>query len=1858
MSSKLACWIRMTASGRRVPRLGLASIAGVVLFLTMGPFGLRPLPAHANDPAFNTVHPFGNNEQVLDVAVGDLNGDGALDLVAGNNGQNYVYLSDGLGNFASAQPFGDTARTEGVAVGDLNGDGALDLIVSNNTAQDYVYLNDGSGAFHAGSVDCAAPPANVRCFGGDSENTWSAAVGDLNGDGVLDVVVGSYPTSQQNRVYFNDGAGSLSLASSLPNPGRTESVALGDLNGDGALDLIVGNADHQDQPNLVYLNDGSGGFDLGSPFGDKDWTTSVALGDLNCDGALDLVVANYHQQNVVYLNDGSGSFDAGTPFGLTESATDVALGDLNNDGALDVVVGRYGNQNRFYLNDGSGTLDSGTPFGGRDITTGVAVGDLNGDGALDLVVGNDTHRGLVYLNDGAAPLVSDNPVGNPDASRSMAVGDLDGDGALDLVVGNWGQQNVVYLNNGSGSFPSSSPFGTADQTRSVALGDLDGDGALDLVVGNLGQNYAYLNDGTGTFGPGAPFGGSDDTEDVALGDLDGDGDLDLVVGNWGQQDLVYLNGGAGDFATGIPFGSPDGTLGLALGDLDGDGDLDLVVGNWLQQNRVYSNVGGGTFTPGCFFGDVVSTEDVAVGDLNGDGWLDLIAGNWGEHNRIYMNDGLGVFGSGSSFGGWSDTLSVAIGDIDGDGALDLVVGNDGQNYVYLNDGAGNFASGIPSGGEDNTQGVALGDLNADGALDLVVGNDSQQNQVYLNGARLTAHPANNAPYLTVTRPLTTGNADFYSTPVVLDSRTISLPYTLFDPEANIVGRISAFYSLDGGGRWLPAVATADTITTNLAASSWPTGTSHVFGWDIYASGVFGQSDNVVVRLAAYPQPVYTGITVTYRYTNSVAGPYQWAYAAAATFPFRVRGTQVRVVSGTTPVANALVYRLPAGQSSGGTLLADGSGTPFRTDRQGYLQGRGEMEPGDRLLAMAPVTASESYMLYHTNGTPTEMGLDAYTVTQAGVQTLTVSADRPLLLFDLDVSLEWDAHNDPTYLQQLEFDLKRASQHLYDFTDGQVALGEVIVHQNADYWLPSHVVVQATNRLRPLAIQGGIVLTTTVDPQHADIVYDIGQVRMGATWNRYGSPGYTPSGDWPLALAHELSHYLLFQDDVYMGLNDDGLLIPVDTCSGSAMGDMYDPDNTEFIYDEGHWADACADSLANRTLGRTEWETLRLWYPELVTPTVANPGPSLMPFDVTEVTLLDPITPTAALADPTFFIDYAYGEVGSSNARAFLLRDETIAVEGYDYVIDLGSPLGGQNRVLARGTQPGDRLCVFDPSLYQYGCEVVAVGDDRLGLERDQAWKPVIQLSPITSQTLRVEVGGLPATLTIQARLYPEYGFGGQTLTLAHSGDTYSATFQLLYPAMVGHVQVWVDETASEANPRRETIVAYTVGGNPGGDRSAWPASRGLWPASRGLWPASRGLWPASRGLWAPLVSPNGQMILFTENPSHFDVGELYTIQSMAGLPDLPEGKTVIGEGYRLVASPAVTRVLTGSISFQYHSADVLLEGADEEELTIHFWDDGIWQALPTVRAPYYNLASAPGQGAGVYALLAGVTTPHVESTSPSAATNDVTTTLTVHGHGFLSPVELALVGPAATHVLPIVSVSPVALTAVVTKALPAREYQVIVTNRNEPGGGVISPTPGVFVLYEPADACFYDTFESGAGKWQRDGDWAIAVLPQNQRSMTDSPEGNYDGATPPAVTQTTHITSQPFSLSGCPAPMLSFRHDYVIAHVGASQDAGLVEISADGGATWTELGSYSGGGVYGPVHVPALESSEWTNAEWKDVTIDLSAFTGTVQLRFGLLVDRDVSDKGWVIDDVTVHSGPSSSPLEKRAFLPLVLKDH
>ncbi len=365
--------------------------------------------------------------------------------------------------------------------------------------------------------------------------------------------------------------------------------------------------------NRLYLNNGSGLFTdcTGSISFDDDWTKSVALGDIDGDGDLDAVAGNYGDSwyvkyNWVYINDGQGMLHAEPdriPIASEETAS-VALGDVDNDGDLDLFVGHdwVGQRDRLYINNGNGWfLDASQLMPAGAITLCVVFGDVDGDEDLDIFRGTGLGgQSALYLNDGTGRFSNaTNQIPSDSATtQAVAIGDVDGDYDLDLFLGNRYDLCNLYLNDGTGVFSDATnqipPIG--DDIHGVALGDVDGDGDLDAFLAS-GQDRLFLNDGTGVFSDATSQVPDDsfDSNSVILGDLDNDGDLDAFLVNdtrpGNRENTLYLNDGTGQFidATILVATSNDSAYAAALGDLDADGDLDAFIGK-SSQNRVLFNL--------------------------------------------------------------------------------------------------------------------------------------------------------------------------------------------------------------------------------------------------------------------------------------------------------------------------------------------------------------------------------------------------------------------------------------------------------------------------------------------------------------------------------------------------------------------------------------------------------------------------------------------------------------------------------------------------------------------------------------------------------------------------------------------------------------------------------------------------------------------------------------------------------------------------------------------------------------------------------------------------------------------------------------------------------------------------------------------------------------------------------------------------------------------------------------------------------------------------------------------------------------------------------------------------------------------
>jgi len=306
----------------------------------------------------------------------------------------------------------------------------------------------------------------------------------------------------------------------------------------------------------------------------------VALGDVDGDGDLDAVAANFDAGAIVWINDGDGRFtDSGQRLAR---GVYVALADFDGDGALDVLLGSWDVPASVWWNDGRGTFTKGV-FPSVTGCFAFGVGDLNGDARPDIYVGTVT-ADRVILNAGDRKFTATRQFLGNGPTAGVALGDMDGDGDLDVVAAGWDEVGRVWANDGAGNLTQLCQIDAVTlHVHGAVLADIDGDRDLDCffaIAGRISDRSVWLNDGTGRLTPAGYDLGTDLQQGIAVADLDLDGDLDiaLAIGAGGTPlpSRVWLRQEDGFVDSGLRLG--EGFAGgVAAGDLDGDGDEDLFI---------------------------------------------------------------------------------------------------------------------------------------------------------------------------------------------------------------------------------------------------------------------------------------------------------------------------------------------------------------------------------------------------------------------------------------------------------------------------------------------------------------------------------------------------------------------------------------------------------------------------------------------------------------------------------------------------------------------------------------------------------------------------------------------------------------------------------------------------------------------------------------------------------------------------------------------------------------------------------------------------------------------------------------------------------------------------------------------------------------------------------------------------------------------------------------------------------------------------------------------------------------------------------------------------------------------------------
>lgn len=651
-------------------------------------------------------------------ALGDLDNDGDLDLVVGESDGVFNYyentgtaqapvfsLQTGAANPLDGQ---DVGQDSNATLGDLDGDGDLDLFSGDFDGAYFYFENTGTPDSPAFTQRTGA--ANPLDGVGLGSIVSAALMVDLDGDGDLDALLFDGST----LAYFENTGTPTSpvfVRNDAENPlaGPTDGLGLqlrptlGDLDADGDFDVFVGSHGGD----IGYLENVVPAFviEATSPAANTVNVARSANVSATFDAAPTAASTTPHTFIVRGDQTGerAGSVSIGGQTATFDPTLDFKPGELVTVTATSGVQSTQGDALipyswQFTAATGVGSLSFATADTVATRSSQILVpADLDGDGDLDLVASStspttvywlewngvdfDAPQQIVLFNTGGAGVVP------------LDVGDIDGDGDLDVLARDpFDDQTFVFENDGGADPTFSQRFVRGGDDYFFELVDIDRDGTLDMVVPFEGSIVTLINDGTGTFTQrGSPAVGSITiTRSLAHGDLDGDGDLDLIVAarDWVRS---YANNGDGTYAAGVEItAAATRDFRADLADVDGDGALDLVVGTATLESGIvwYAGRGNGTFGTAQTVSTTLTTlGQIRVADLDGDGDMDVIGADFAEDEILfYANDGAGTFAAGVQLIALDFAVGFGLADFDGDADLDLVAGSFSERIVAYGQG--------------------------------------------------------------------------------------------------------------------------------------------------------------------------------------------------------------------------------------------------------------------------------------------------------------------------------------------------------------------------------------------------------------------------------------------------------------------------------------------------------------------------------------------------------------------------------------------------------------------------------------------------------------------------------------------------------------------------------------------------------------------------------------------------------------------------------------------------------------------------------------------------------------------------------------------------------------------------------------------------------------------------------------------------------------------------------------------------------------------------------------------------------------------------------------------------------------------
>src|SRR6266852_1156970 len=639
--------------------------------------------------------------------------------------------------------------------GDFNRDQRPDLVaISYESNSAAVLLGQPDGSFDDGG----------RSYPVGSEPV-GAAVGDFNGDGILDLVVANQicPPSTEPcppgsiSILLGNGDGTFADHADYETAADPVAVVVGDFNGDGIPDVAVAAAVsriNSGSPGFVsiLLGNGDGTFQphLDAPAG----TGVIALvaGDFNGDGLLDLVVDNHPSfaSHTVSLLVGNGDGTFQPPSNVTASGDPVAIAaaDFNLDQKLDLALSITTNiashgAVSLLLGNGDGSFRPRLEYATGNFGQ-IIASVFNGDAKVDLAVGNTRSTVTVLLGEGDGTFPHATEYASGQGPAAIVMGDFNRDGVVDLAVANSAcncpRGTVsIFLGIGDGTFTRAADFPTGTEPTGLTVADFNLDGKLDLAVANAGDNTVsiLLGNGDGTFLPAMDFATGTAPHSVIAVDFNLDGLADLAVTNLQAGSVSILIGnGNGTFNPRVDYDAGPGAAGIVAADFNRDGLIDLAVADSNTPIRlgdrgrisILLGNGNGTFQSHAdSFSASLRPFDLVAGDFDGDGQLDLaVTTNLNEIGTVSILRGAGdgTFEMTTNYSTGRSARGIAAGDFNLDGKLDLAIVNVNTNTLAIlkGKGDGTFQSQSRYGAGILPIALVAGDFNSDGALDVAIAN--------------------------------------------------------------------------------------------------------------------------------------------------------------------------------------------------------------------------------------------------------------------------------------------------------------------------------------------------------------------------------------------------------------------------------------------------------------------------------------------------------------------------------------------------------------------------------------------------------------------------------------------------------------------------------------------------------------------------------------------------------------------------------------------------------------------------------------------------------------------------------------------------------------------------------------------------------------------------------------------------------------------------------------------------------------------------------------------------------------------------------------------------------------------------------